>query len=300
MKEYTLKGILTIRYRLRVITGLHIGGAKESYEIGGLDNPVIKLPARIEIKELYGVQYKDGIPEGAPYIPGSSLKGKVRSLLEWDLGRVADMVEKAQQKAQQGKIKQNSEEFLKEAGKPCDCGECNVCKTFGVSDINRLKEILTTKGFYALPGPPRVRFDDAYLTPDSLDKLQDALGEGLFTELKFENSLNRITNEANPRNFERVPAGSAFIGEIGFKVFEEEDITELLPTLVKGLKLLEEDYLGGSGSRGYGRLRFEEIELITPKGTTKKYSSLGELLNDLSPKGENSLSDLLKGELFGA
>ena len=69
MKDYTLKGILTIRYRLRVLTGLHIGGAKESYEIGGLDNPVIKLPARIEIKELYGVQYEDGIPEGAPYIP---------------------------------------------------------------------------------------------------------------------------------------------------------------------------------------------------------------------------------------
>jgi len=295
MKEYTLKGILTIRYHLRVLTGLHIGGAKESYEIGGLDNPVIKLPFEIEKGiTLYGKKYEKGIPKDAPYIPGSSLKGKVRSLLEWDLGRVAYMVKRAEE---EGKSK-NSEDFLKEAGKPCDCGECAVCKTFGVSDINRLKEILTTKGFDHLPGPPRVRFDDAYLTPDSLDKLQDALGEGLFTELKFENSLNRITNEANPRNFERVPAGSAFIGEIGFKVFEEEDITELLPTLVKGLKLVEEDYLGGSGSRGYGRLRFEEIELITPKGMTKKYSSLEELLNDLSPKGKNSLLDLLKGELF--
>ena len=297
MKDYTLKGILTIRYRLRVLTGLHIGGAKESYEIGGLDNPVIKLPFEIEKGiTLYGAKYEDGIPEGAPYIPGSSLKGKVRSLLEWELGRVADMVKKAEEEIADKK----DGKFLEKAGKPCDCGECEVCKTFGVSDINRLNEILTTKGFDALPGPPRVRFDDAYLTPESLENLQETLGEGLFTELKFENSLNRITNQANPRNQERVPAGSAFIGEIGFKVFEEEDITKLLPTLVKGLRLLEEDYLGGSGSRGYGRLRFEEIELITPKGTTKKYTSVEELLKDLSSKGENSLLELLKGELFGA
>ena len=279
MKNFTLKGIIKLRYTLTVLTGLHIGGAKESYEIGGLDNPVIKLPAAVKVKEIYGERYEDeGIPEGAPYIPGSSLKGKIRSLLEWEKGNVQKMVKEAEEKFKTEEDKKD-EKFLKEAGKPCDCGECEICKTFGISDIKKIKEILKNKGFEALPGPPRVVFSDAYPTKDTLDTVQESLGEGLFTELKFENSLNRITNEANPRNQERVPAGSQFVGEITFKVFEDGDL-ELFKTLLEGMLLLENDYLGGSGSRGYGKVKFENLKVSVKEENLKTYGSVEELLSD--------------------
>jgi len=274
MESFTLKGILKLRYTLTVLTGLHIGGTKESYEIGGLDNPVIKLPAALNVTNLYGKEYDEGLPEGAPYIPGSSLKGKIRSLLEWDKGNVERMVKRAYETLGEG---DRDEMFIKEAGKPCDCGECDVCKMFGISNITRLKELLAQGGLKKLPGPPRVIFSDAYPTPETLQSVQESLGEGLFTELKFENTLNRITNEANPRNQERVPAGSQFVGEISFKIFENNDL-ELFKTLLEGLKLLENDYLGGGGSRGYGRVRFEDLTVYL-NSLSENYSSIDEMLS---------------------
>ncbi|HIQ48609.1 MAG TPA: type III-A CRISPR-associated RAMP protein Csm3 [Aquifex aeolicus] len=271
---FKYKGSFVIDYTLTNLTGLRIGGAKEEFDIGGVDNPVIKVPVSIP-----GF-YDDGsdLPQGAPYIPGSSIKGKVRSLLEWALGRVEKMYEKAEEEGKEDKI-----DF---AGRPCTCGECEVCIIFGTGDAktyDRLK-----KEGKKLPGPPRAKFFDAYPTKETLERLSEQLGEGIFTEIKTENQINRITSKANPRKVERVPAGAEFRGRIVVDLFREED-EKLLKTLFKGLEMLENNFLGGYGSRGSGRVKFKElvIEFIprnyyTGDGKKKevgKYNSVQEIID---------------------
>ncbi len=213
------KGTYLIEYELVNLTGLRIGGSKEEFEIGGIDNPVIKLPVSMEYNH---------IPKGVPYIPGSSLKGKIRSLLEWVLGRVDPN------------------------GEPCKCGECEVCKVFGAADTNVVKQ--------KKPGPPRAKFSDAYPSKKSIEMLQRELGEGLFTEIKTENRINRITAVAqDPRKMERVPPGVEFVGRVSLDLFGEEE--KFLLLLLRGFLLLEHNFLGGCGSRGYGRVKFKKLKV---------------------------------------
>ena len=72
MSEYKLKEIYKISGKIKLETGLHIGGDEGVIEIGGNDNPIVR-----------------DISTGNPYIPGSSLKGKMRYLLEWYTGKVS-------------------------------------------------------------------------------------------------------------------------------------------------------------------------------------------------------------------
>ncbi len=236
------KGSFIINYKLRALTGLRVGGSREEFDIGGTDNPVMKLP--VEMPDYFGENKP--LPKGAPYIPGSSIKGKMRSLLEWVYGRVEAMYQK------------NSSEIEK-AGKPCDCGECEVCKVFGTGDAKTF-ERLEQEG-KEQPGPARAKFFDAYPTEDTLNRLQNALGQGIFTEIKTENQINRITSRANPRKVERVPAGSEFEGSVIFDCYKESD-NELIGVIFNGMKKLEDSFLGGYGSRGSGRVQFKDIEVI--------------------------------------
>jgi len=237
---FSYKGTVIIKYNMKALTGLRVGGSKENFEIGGLDNPVIKTLGVIENYDGRG----NNLPEGAPYIPGSSLKGKIRSLVEWAKGRVDYMISKA-----------NND--VEKAGKPCVCGRCEVCKVFGTGDAKTIESLKLSE----LPGPPRLRVFDAYPTWESIQKLQETLGENIFTEIKTENAINRLTSRANPRKVERVPAGVVFFGEMAFHLFTKED-PELLKVVFEGMRLLEDDYLGGYGSRGSGKVRFENIEVI--------------------------------------
>jgi CRISPR-associated protein Csm3 len=237
---FSYKGTVIIKYSMKALTGLRVGGSKENFDIGGTDNPVIKTLGVIENYDGRG----NNLPEGAPYIPGSSLKGKIRSLVEWAKGRVDYMISKA-----------NND--VERAGKPCVCGRCEVCKVFGTGDAETLKKL----GLEELPGPPRLRVFDAYPTWESMKRLQEALGENIFTEIKTENAINRLTSRANPRKVERVPAGVVFFGEMAFHLFAKED-PELLKVVFEGMRLLEDDYLGGYGSRGSGKVRFENIEVV--------------------------------------
>ena len=238
--KYT--GSFIINYKLRALTGLRVGGSKEEFDIGGTDNPVIKVP--VEIPDFYG----DGepLPAGAPYIPGSSIKGKIRSLLEWVYGRVEEMYKK-------------NPDNIDQAGKPCDCGQCPICIVFGTGDAKTL-ERLAEEG-KELPGPPRAKFFDAYPTKETLERLEETLGKGIFTEIKTENQINRITSKATPRKVERVPAGAEFKGTIVFDCYKEGD-GELISVVFQGMKKLEDNFLGGYGSRGSGRVKFKEIEVI--------------------------------------
>lgn len=207
-----LKAVKKIGGKIKVMTGLHIGASNENIEIGGLDNPIIKDP-------LPG--------SNAPYIPGSSLKGKLRSLIEVKEGRFSK------------KIK----------GNPCDCGEkdCPVCPVFGTSAANRPSDL----------GPTRVAVRDAYLSDEWSDRFKSG---DLPMEIKYENSINRITGVANPRPLERVPSEVEFSFEITFKVFED-DPEDYFNSLLQAMHLLELDALGGAGSRGCGQVKFIDVSI---------------------------------------
>ena len=225
-----LKGVLKLKVVIKAKTGLHIGGAKENVEIGGIDNIVEKLKVFFPAEKING---KDRFID-VPYIPGSSLKGKIRSLLEW--------IEKPGEG--NGNVIALSFE-----GKPCKCGGCIVCKLFGAHQAEG-KE------------PVRLRFDDFYPTCDTIRLWESTLDSG-YVEIKVENMINRIKGVAeNPRHTERVIAGSEFEGYITLRIFEDDNLEQFLETLKTGFEMLEDDYLGGSGSRGYGRveIRIEGYE----------------------------------------
>lgn len=218
-----LMDIREIKGRIILKSGLHIGAGDTAMHIGGTDNPVVKHPFTQE-----------------PYIPGSSLKGKVRSLLEMESGLMA---------LTEGKPVQAKD--LKRKGLPEEAREkcLKILKIFGSSgsDAEAISE-------YNI-GPTRVSFADCSLHETWREKARRERWD--FFEVKSENSINRIQGVAqNPRFTERVTAGAEFDFSVSLKLLGEDE-QDLFPYLLSGLKLLEMDALGGSGSRGYGRIVFQ-------------------------------------------
>ncbi len=210
-----LKGYKVIKGMITCKTGLHIGGTAETIEIGGMDNPIIRDP----ITQL-------------PYIPGSSIKGKMRSLLEWKLDNFE----------LNGGVHQYGSRRCKER-------ECPICRIFGTSSDK------------AQIGPSRLIVRDAFLTENSQKELKKKKGL-MYAEEKTENTINRLSARANPRTQERVPADIVFELDMVYRVFDFENdegkVDEKLFDYVKeGIKLIEMDALGGSGSRGYGKVKFD-------------------------------------------
>lgn len=233
-----LKEIKEIRGKIVLETGLHIGTGDIEMHIGGTDNPVVKHPFTHE-----------------PYIPGSSLKGKVRSLLELKSGMVA---------------------FSK--GKPLSYGDLDSAPNESVKElVRRIIKLFGTGGSDTKGrelGPTRASFSDCVLNHVSRQRAQ--AGEIVLTEVKAENFVNRITGTAeNPRFTERVPAGVVFDFCISLKIFDEDEGDNLEDLLLEGLKLLEHDALGGSGSRGYGRIRFK----FEDEGLKRRFKELNPFGN---------------------
>ena len=206
--------------QIRLETGLHIGASNAFAAIGAIDSPVIKDP----ITNL-------------PIIPGSSLKGKMRTLLA---------------KVYNEKV----------AEKPSDDSDI-LSRLFGNSNDERFKM-------------GRLIFRDAFLS--NADEL-DSLGVRSYTEVKFENTIDRITAEANPRQIERAIRNSTFDFELIYEITDknENQVEEDFKVIRDGLKLLELDYLGGSGSRGYGKVAFENLKATTVFGNYD-VKTLNELL----------------------
>lgn len=196
----TLVKKIKLTTTMSLLTGMHIGGSKEGVEIGGIDTPVIKMATK----------------QGQPYVPGSSLKGKMRCLLEQVNG----------------------------AAKVGDCEKVN--KLFGFSGK-------------ALPSKLIVR--DSYLTQGSVELMTATTSLDMpFTENKFENTIDRIKGVAeHPRQIERVPAGAKFAVEMIVNIWDSDNENDLLALVSEAIALLENDYLGGSGSRGYGQVKFDPI-----------------------------------------
>ena len=215
-----LTNIHILEATLILETGLHIGGGDSEIHIGGIDNEVIKHPV-----------------SGEPYIPGSSLKGKIRSLLEWKSGAV--------QEAPLGKKEyDNAQNGQQQAVKA-------ILQLFGISGDTQ------NESFQKEIGHTRVSFWDCPLNKDYADRLRE---DNLpLTEAKSENRINRIAGTAeHPRQTERVPAGARFDFKLTVKQFDGDE-EALFDTLLQGLKLLEWDSLGGSGSRGYGKVKLQNL-----------------------------------------
>ena len=185
---------------LEVVTGMHIGGSSAFAAIGAVDSPVIKDST-----------------SHLPMIPGSSLKGKIRTLLA---------------KAYNDSVVEPEND------------SDNILRLFGSSKKNNIK-------------PSRIIISDMIMKNEKELRKQDI---NSMTEVKFENSISRQTAVANPRQIERVIRGAQFDIDFVYEVQDENEAVEDLKLLAEGMKLLQYDYLGGHGSRGYGKVSFTDLD----------------------------------------
>ena len=237
----TLKHKLIIKGQIEVITGLHIGGSSSSMEIGALDqNNVIKTA------------------NGIPYIPGSSLKGKLRNMLAKATGS-----------------KEPGDEEEKKF-------EINKIFGVGAKDNEGYSEAL-------------LRVRDANLQSSSL-KEKDLEMDFEYSEVKYENTIDRVKGTANPRPLERVPAGAIFDFEMIYDCLEEKKETEHLQTLAFAMKMLQYDSLGGSGTRGSGKIKFKNIQISLAKIDAEKMVISDNAANEEELKKYTQFNDFKDDE----
>lgn len=198
---------LQIKGKMIVKTGMHIGGSTAFAAIGAVDSPVIKDPVSC-----------------LPMIPGTSVKGKMRSLL----------------------AKEYNDALAKKPDDDCEL----LLRLFGSAKKSNVRR-------------SRIMFSDMFISNES--ELR-RLGLQSMTEIKFENTINRATAVANPRQIERIVRGAAFDVDMIYEVEKEEEIIEDMETLAEGFKLLEYDYIGGNGTRGYGKVEFKDLSVTTVVG----------------------------------
>ena len=204
-----LKGKIMIKAVLHVETGLHIGAAKDFAPIGAVDSPFIRDPFTKK-----------------PIIPGSSLKGKIRTLLAKSVA-IGPMLNAVDQDDIQIKL------------------------LFGAAG----------EGKKVPSKPARLQFFDLQMTEESFKRFDAMELDTYIGEVKFENSIDRILASANPRQIERVPAGAEFDFKLVYNVENKAELLNDMETLIKGLRLLQMDYLGGHGSRGYGRVSLHDFAM---------------------------------------
>ena len=200
----TIQGKLNIEATLTLLTGTHIGASKDFAPIGAVDSVVIRDPLTRQ-----------------PIIPGSSLKGKLRTLLA-----------KTETKGY----------VLQEA----DADSLPVKRLFGAS-----KPVM----------PARLQFSDLRMLKESVQFIK-GMGTDLYlSEIKFENGINRLTSVANPRQIERVPAGAKFRLQLNYNIEQLAEVEEDMALLARAFTLLHMDYIGGHGSRGYGRVLIDQFKI---------------------------------------
>ena len=221
-------GKIQITGDIELMTGMHIGGSDAFAAIGAVDSPVFR-----DARENY------------PMLPGSSLKGKLRSLL--------------------------AKAYNEQPGKHDDDAP-QILRLFGTARKDHVKG-------------SRLLVADMLITEQSK---ADFKSQGItgFTEVKFENTINRLTAVANPRQIERVIRGTVFGLDMIYEVTDEAEMEEDFATLAYGMRLLQYDYLGGHGSRGYGKVRFNHV--------------LAEcVVGEIAEETMDKLNEILKRELAG-
>ncbi|MEI0701685.1 type III-A CRISPR-associated RAMP protein Csm3 [Brachyspira intermedia] len=204
----TIKYKFLITSEIELITGMHIGGSSDFSPIGAIDSPVVKDPLTKQ-----------------PIIPGSSIKGKLRSLL-------ARMIVESYNN---NKLPNHNQ------------------------DHDYIKVL-----FGAQNEESKLQFYDLFLTKESANNIKDKELDFDFTEIKFENTIQRDKLLATPRQLERVPAGAIFEFKVIYNCTCDDTRYEYnFKLLYNAIRALEFDYLGGSGSRGYGRVKFKDFKIKT-------------------------------------
>jgi CRISPR-associated protein Csm3 len=244
-RRIILRGRVFLKTELELLTGLHIGGAAGGLEIGGVDKPVIRNPLTRQ-----------------PYIPGSSLKGKLRSLMEKATGapQTFDVKDGVSMH-----VPESSTEYQKYP---------TIAAVFGTlpqwGPPGRRKE-------FPAPSPTRLTVRDVQLTDASRKKLEAMKTDLPLTEIKWEAAIDRVTSAAAPRQIERVPAGAVFgPAQFIFSVYTGEgeqpaEVALLFDHVIEALTHLEDDYLGGMGSRGNGQVRLNTVSCYVKRITDKTY-----------------------------
>lgn len=303
MEQKPLLGKFRLTSTLQVETGLHIGGGGDNLDIGGLDKPVIRNPLN-----------------NYPYLPGSSIKGKMRAILERLLNKPlnrrggpgtyryeSDDIEDGYTQVGKGE----SIQFIPFQG----AKHCPVSRLFGSTGLNcwidakvaeeQGLDCYDTKTIKNLRcalikgrnSPARLIVRDAHLTSDSVEQLRK-IDTGLYmTEWKFENGIDRITSAANPRQIERVPAGSKFAFELIYTVEDSQQMEEDLQNIAIALAILEDDALGGHGSRGYGQISFHNFNFYYRSMAQYREIAQGNASFDAIQQAENTPKLL---ETFGS
>lgn len=189
---------------LETKTGMHIGGSSAFSAIGAVDSPVIK-----------------DVRNGKPMVPGSSLKGKIRTLL--------------------------AKKYNEAVVNPDNDAEC-IRRVFGSAKKDKDNKVHASK----------IIVSDMFLLNE--DEIRNRGIESL-TEVKFENNINRASAVATPRQIERAIKGLQFGIDMIYEVKngKEDEVIDDIKLLAEGMKMLEYDYLGGSGSRGYGKVQFFDM-----------------------------------------
>lgn len=222
MEQTQLLEKVIIRAVLTVKTGLHIGGSSDYAPIGAVDSVFVRDPLTKQ-----------------PMIPGSSVKGKMRTLLA---------------KTRNGGGIGNSPDKDEEV----------VLRLFGSAQKNH---ILFS----------RLQFSDSFVKDTSIKQFSSLDTDTYLGEVKFENTINRATGVANPRQIERVPAGMQFDFRLVYNLEKKADFTQDMDVLRDGFRLLQLDYLGGHGSRGYGRVAFSGFSVTRVDAHTGKAKPDAEL-----------------------
>jgi CRISPR-associated protein Csm3 len=268
-----LLGKVCLTSTLVLKTGLHIGGGGETLDIGGIDKPVIRDPLTRQ-----------------PYLPGSSIKGKLRAILERLLEKPLnrrgsrDTFRYESDDLSHGFTEINSQPSIPFEG----ASSCQISRLFGSTGVRCWipQDIATAEALEPLGGesitkqhpllgteqrfvkvigrnsPARLMVRDCHLMRESAEELK-RIDTGLYmTEWKFENGLDRVTAAANPRQIERVPADSKFNFELVYTVENPEQVHEDLKNIALALAILEDDALGGHGSRGYGKIAFQDFKFL--------------------------------------
>lgn len=203
----TILDKIIIKAELKLLTGMHIGKSNDFAPIGAVDSVIITDPVSKQ-----------------PIIPGSTLKGKLRTMLA-----------KLETEGPSLKKHDDDAEIIK--------------RLFGASN----PEIIES----------RLQFYDIFL--NNAEELKNKEMDLAYTEIKFENTINRITAVANPRQLERVPAGAKFDFKLVYNCEDELDLEEDIKNLAKALKMIQLDYIGGSGTRGYGKIAFSNFSVECAK-----------------------------------
>ena len=305
-----LVGIVDIFFRLITRTGLLIRMPEhaQAYRIGGAD--LYPMTTRYSYDEIGEIE--------VPYIPGSSLKGRMRALLEQATGQKLYTTDSRIWQYVRSISVMSIEELIN------DVRNRNVIsELFGWAAVNykqlqeeldkakksggyKYNENILEEIFSNYLAPTRLIFSDLFPSKDYVEKIK-ATSISDFLEKKPENRIDRITSAADPREVVRVKPGVEFEGRVSMLLYNIDNdsgvLRRYLETLVLGFKLIEKTYLGGSGSRGYGKVSFQSFKIasyrITDSGdSVYKLEKLDEKIysntDDLEEKIEELVKDLSK------